>query len=145
MIRSVPFSSPSALQRNKLELKQLFNDGRFDECKYMLLDLLKHAEDNATKAKLHLKLADVLHLNLDKLDEAEQHYRQCIAMDPSNAKCLFHCGKLLAKRNRHKEAADCLQASVALNDTIACVQLSDLSVRPCVCSVYIYSTAIIWE
>ena len=110
-----------------LTAKRHYKNGDYVSCLDMLQDIVQRDDcSESLLRKLHLKLGDLLHFELQRLDEAERHYLQCIEIqiDDRNGKCLFNYGQLLAKRERFGEAESHFLACLALDADKACVQLS---------------------
>ncbi len=75
----------------------------FDEAKFYLEQALRYPGEAATLAQVHNSLA-VIAMQQGSLADAEQHFRESIALDPLSARHREAFGWLLVKEGRYDEA-----------------------------------------
>ena len=75
--------------------------------------LTKAIKLNGQISDLHNALAEALQ-RLNRLDEAIEHYRRAVSLDPANLDAWYNCGNLLLRRGRHGEALACYAPAMAI-------------------------------
>lgn len=93
------------------EAARLGSNGRLEES---IALHLKAIEADPTAAQAHVNLIS-LYGRLDRLDQAEQHYRAALALKSSLADAHYNYGVLLAASRRHREAADTFRLALDVN------------------------------
>lgn len=109
-----------ALVHNERGLRHL-EDGRLDEGIEELLLALGHRPDDATLKKnlsgAHL-LAGVAALENEAPEQALEHLRESLALDPLSASAVYHTGIALQDLDRWQDAVDAFEKAVELDSTI---------------------------
>ena len=85
-----------------------------DEAAFYYQSALRYPGDARTRAQIHNNLA-VLEMQHGLLAEAEQHFRESIALDPVSARHRVAYGWLLAKQARYEEAISQYQEAIKAN------------------------------
>lgn len=65
----------------------------------------KAADIDSDFAKAHYQAAQVYEVDLEELDEAEQHYRDAMEIAPDKSKYTYGLGRVLAAKGEYQEAA----------------------------------------
>jgi tetratricopeptide (TPR) repeat protein len=108
----VEVQSLRATGRHLLEdAARLGSNGRIEESISLHL---KAIEADPTAAQAHVNLIS-LYGRLERLDQAEQHYRAALTLKSSLADAHYNYGVLLASSRRHREAADAFRLALEVN------------------------------
>jgi tetratricopeptide (TPR) repeat protein len=85
-----------------------------DEAAFYYQRALRYPGDARTRAQIHNNLA-VLEMQQGLLADAEQHFRESVALDPASARHRVAYGWLLAKQARYDEAISQYQEAIKAN------------------------------
>eukprot|EP01084_Bolivina_argentea_P169253 293425_1 len=64
-------------------------------------------EQNPSNLSIYIKLGNVLQYNLNRYNESERIYENCIEIDNDNEECWFNYGILKVKQNKFEQAEKC--------------------------------------